>query len=229
MPGHANGHSGNALGKTSRIFDSIEREARNGQEAGDKPLRQAAFIGANHVVGGEQSGAARGGSGRGSPAKLGEVIDRRSDPSLAFVVLGARLPAEGVLVRSRADFVRPQTGEMLALAVKRAGMRPKELVGRADQEIAVEPAHVDGAVGRVMDRVDEGQGSHGVRQANDLLHVVDGAHRIRGVAGGHQARPRGDLRLKSAISNVQSEGSISTKRTRQPRSSSAHQGATLPS
>jgi len=98
VPRDSNGDGGHALSEARRIFDSVKREAGNGQEAADEPLHQGALIGANHIVSGEQGGSARGGRRRGSPAKLGEVIDRRSDSCLAFVVLGAGLPAVGILL-----------------------------------------------------------------------------------------------------------------------------------
>ena len=46
---------------------------------------------------------------------------------------------------------------MLALAIKNAQMRTEEFVRGADQEIAIESAHVDGSVRRVVDGVDVAQ------------------------------------------------------------------------
>jgi hypothetical protein len=84
---------------------------------------------------------------------------------------------------------------MLALAIKRAGMRPKELIGRAGQEIAVEAAHVNRAVRSKMDRINVSQRAYGVSQANNLLYVVDGPHSIGSVANRHKPSACADLPL----------------------------------
>ena len=104
---NTNRHGRHAFGATSGIFDSIKCKAGNRQESADEPLRQAAFVGANHIVGGEQGGTARGDRGRRAPAEFGEVIDGSENPCLAFVVLGAGFPPVGILLPRRADLVRP--------------------------------------------------------------------------------------------------------------------------
>ena len=67
---------------------------------------------------------------------------------------------------------------MLALAVERSHVRTEKFVGRADKKIAIEGAHVNRAVGRVMDGVDEHQGAGGMRELCDFGDGIDCAHGV---------------------------------------------------
>ena len=82
---------------------------------------------------------------------------------------------------------------MLVLAIEHAHVRAEEFVRGADEKVAIERAHVDWAVRRVMHGIDVGHGSHPMRHANNLFYVVDGSHRIRGVANGYQLGAAGDF------------------------------------
>ncbi len=76
--------------------------------------------------------------------------------------------------------------EQLALAVERAHVRAEEFVGRADEKVGVERAHVDGAVGRVMNGVDEHERAGGVRELGDFGDGIDGADGVGGVTDGDE-------------------------------------------
>ncbi len=75
-------------------------------------------------------------------------------------------------------------------------MRTEELVSRANQEIAVEGAHVNRAVRSVVDGIDITQCSRLPRQPHHFGDVVDRAYGIRRITDGHQARALSDFRGK---------------------------------
>ena len=62
----------------------------------------------------------------------------------------------------------------------------KKFVGGASEKIAVECGHIDQAVRSVVNRVDVGQGSGALGEADDFFHRIDGADCIRGVSDGDQ-------------------------------------------
>ncbi len=87
-------------------------------------------------------------------------------------------------------------------------MTSEEFVGRADQEVAVDSLHIDRAVGGVMDGVHVDPGPNCVGHRGDTPHVVDGAHRVGGVAHRHQPRPLVDepfqpIHIQGAIGRVE--------------------------
>ena len=65
-------------------------------------------------------------------------------------------------------------------------MRSEKFVAGADQEVAIERAHIDRSVGRVVHGVDISQRPGCVRQAHYFLHRVDRTNRIRGIADRYQ-------------------------------------------
>ncbi len=91
------------------------------------------------------------------------------------------------------DLVRLQPREVLVLAIQHAHVRSEKFVRGADQEVAIERAHVNWTVRRVMHGIDVGHGSHPMRHTYDFPYVVDGSHRVRGVANGHQPGAAGDF------------------------------------
>src|ERR1700678_1299985 len=127
------------------------------------------------------------------------------------MVESSPLPAVGNVVGVGTQLVGSQTLEMLAFAVENSHVRAEELVGGAGEKIAVEGAHVDGAVGSVVDGVDVAEGSGLPRQLDDLGDVVDGAGGIGRIAGGDEAGARANffrqvLHVERAIGGVESRG-----------------------
>ena len=100
----------------------------------------------------------------------------------------------GIALVIRANFVRPQALQVLALAEEHAHVRAEKFVGGADQKIAIERGDVDQAVRAVVDGVDVGERSGGVREADDFFYRIDGADRVGGVADGDEFRLRIDFR-----------------------------------
>ena len=94
------------------------------------------------------------------------------------------------------DLVGGQAVEDVGLAVQHADVRAKPLVGRAGEEVRVEGADVDRAVGGVGDRVDERQGADFMRARDDLTDRIDRADRVAGVAHRDELRPRAELRFE---------------------------------
>ena len=91
------------------------------------------------------------------------------------------------------DLVGLQPRQVLVLGKQHAHVRSEKFVRGADEEVAVERAHVNWAVRRVMDRIDVGHGSDPVRHTDDFPYIVDGSHRVRGVANGYQPGAAGDF------------------------------------
>ena len=75
-----------------------------------------------------------------------------------------------------------QALQVFALTVEYAHVGPEKFVSRTDQEIAIERAHIDGAVGRVVHGINVGQGTGLAGDAHNLSHVIDGSDRIGGVS-----------------------------------------------
>src|SRR5216683_2418355 len=123
----------------------------------------------------DDCGTACGGLRIRVAAEVGDVVHAGGDAGDAFVVERAPLPAVGNGVSKRANFVRTQAGEMLALAEEDSHVRAKEFVGGADEKIAVE-----------VDGVDVGERSIRVRQTNDFFYRIDGADRVGGIADGDE-------------------------------------------
>ena len=93
----------------------------------------------------------------------------------------------GGAVSAVASFSGSQARADVAAGVQEPDVRAEELVGRAEQEVAVDGAHVDGPVQRVVHGVDDATGApSGVRQVGGAAHVVDGADGVGRVA---DARP----------------------------------------
>ena len=91
------------------------------------------------------------------------------------------------------DLVRLQPRQVLVLGKEHAHVRSEKFVRGADEKVAVERAHVNRAVRRVVNRIDVGYGSHPVRHTDDFPYIVDGSHRVRGVANRYQPGPAGDF------------------------------------
>ena len=77
-----------------------------------------------------------------------------------------------------------------------ADVRPVELVGRADEEVAVPRPHVDQVVRGVVDRVDERQGADRAGEPHGSRDVVDRAEGVRRGADGDELRALADLALE---------------------------------
>ena len=67
-------------------------------------------------------------------------------------------------------------------------MWAEELVGRADQEVAAQGLHIDGAVGGELNCVNVDQGAGGFGQGGELGGGVDRAQGVGGVAESDQGR-----------------------------------------
>ena len=119
------------------------------------------------------------------PAHVGDELDGRGGAGDALVVERAGLELEGRLAKLGAEAQGAHDLGGLAPRVEHADVRREELVGRAEQEVAVEGGDVDDAVQRVVHGVDHGQGSGRSRHLDDAPDVVDGAHRVARPDGGH--------------------------------------------
>ena len=67
---------------------------------------------------------------------------------------------------------------MLAFAVEHAHVWTEKFIGGANQKIAIEGTHVNGAMRRVMNGINVGQSADFACQADDLADVVDCSHRV---------------------------------------------------
>ena len=134
----------------------------------------------------EQRGATIFRGGIGASAEFGDVIDGSADAGDEFLNLRAGFPAIGRMVVGGANFVRMKLLEQLALAVERAHVRAEEFVGRADEKIGVESAHIDGAVRRIVDGVDEHQRPDGVSELGYFGDGIDGADGVGRITDGDE-------------------------------------------
>src|SRR3984957_8109813 len=176
-----------------RIADAVKLESRNLQEPGDEASGQKPLVLLYSLPGREQLGAAAGEGWIEASSQLCQVVHAGDDPADAFVVQRAPLPVKRDRVGIGRDFVGLQAAEMLIFAVQHAHVRTEEFVSGAHQEVAIERAHVNGTVWRVVHRIDIDHGSYRMRQANNLFHVVDGSDRVRGVANRDDLGAAGDL------------------------------------
>ena len=126
-------------------------------------------------------------------ADISDIVNGGDQAGEAFMVLRAGLPAVGQLLGTSAQLVRTQPLQLLALAVENTEVRAEELVAGACQEVAIEGAHINRPVRRVMHRVDERHRPGRVCQAHNLIHVVDGSHRVGCPSHGHQPRVAANL------------------------------------
>ena len=120
-------------------------------------------------------------STKGRP-DFGDVLQRADQTREAFVIERPRLPLVRWRVLRRAHLVRRDGLQQRQPSVEHAQMRPEELVGRANEEVAAERLHVNWAVWRELHRVDEGMRPDLARPANHRRHVVDRPDRVGGVA-----------------------------------------------
>ena len=111
--------------------------------------------------------------GVATAAEFCDVIHGGADSRDQFLHLRAGFPAVGEGVRRGAHFVGLEAEQVLAFSVERAHVRTKKLVRGTSEKIAVERADVNGAVGGVMDGVDEHERARGVGQLDDFGHWID--------------------------------------------------------
>ena len=83
--------------------------------------------------------------------------------------------------------------------VGHAQVRAAPLVGRAEQDVRADRAHVDRLVRRVVDRVDPGERARLVRQGADARGVGHYTHRVRGPGERHHAGALGELPLEIVV------------------------------
>lgn len=159
-------------------------------------------------VGGEQRAAAIFRScWIGAAADFGDVVDGGADSGDQFLKLRTGFPAIGACIGRGANFIRMKFLEQLALAVERAHVRTEKFVGRADQEISVERAHVDGAVRSIVNGVDKHERANGVSELRDFGDGIDGADGVGGVTDGDEFGFRCDflaqvVEIKRAVGSV---------------------------
>ncbi len=146
---------------------------------------QSAFVLLDRAVSRQQRGAATGYRRVHLSPEVSEIVHAGSDAGDAFMIQRAPLPAIGHGVGVGAHLVGLQALQVLALTVENAHVRSEKLVARAHQKIAIQSANINRTVGRIVDRVDVRQRAFLVRQSDNFLHVIDGAHCIRGITDGH--------------------------------------------
>ncbi len=129
----------------------------------------------------------------GTAPQFRQIFDARCDPRNALVVQRSRLPALRHGVSIGTDLIRMQARQMLAFAVEHTHVRPKEFVGRAGKKIAIQLANVNRPVRGVVHCVDVRNRACVARHADDGLHVVDGANRVRRVSHGDNPATRREL------------------------------------
>src|SRR5579859_6158879 len=61
-------------------------------------------------------------------------------------------------------------------------MRTKEFIGRTSQKVTVQGAHINGAMWRVLHRVNKDERSHFASPFDDGCQIVDGAYGVRSIA-----------------------------------------------
>ena len=83
---------------------------------------------------------------------------------------------------------------MALLPVQDAQVGPEVLVGAGHQEVAVQGAHVQQAVGRVVHRVHIHHGAGGTGPGGDVGHGIDGTGEVAGQAHRNQARASANQR-----------------------------------
>ena len=113
------------------------------------------------------------------PADVRQVVDGGDQARESLVVLGARLPPLGRLVRRRAELVRGPRLEQPATHGQHAQVRPEELVRRAREDVGVQPVQIERAMLREVHAVDGDERSHGVDAPDQLGGRWDRAHGVR--------------------------------------------------
>src|SRR5271166_2174952 len=127
-------------------------------------------------------------------ADIGDVLDGCGQTRETFVVLRAGFPAVRQLLCAGTQLVRTQPLQLLALAVKDPEVRTEELVTRAGEKVAIQRAHVNRTVRRVVYRIDERHRAGCMRQPHNLVHVAHGSYGISCPTDGYQTRVTADLR-----------------------------------
>jgi hypothetical protein len=191
--GQAERNRGAAIAESLGIADTEKFQTGDGEQTVDELCEQRHFVLARDFVGGEQFAAAILRVRVSAAANLGDVVDGGADSRDEFLKLRTGFPAIGACVGRGANFIRMKFLEQLALAVERAHVRAEEFVGRADEKIGVERAHIDRAVRRVVNGVDEHERADSVGQLGYFSDGVDGADGVRGVTNGNEFRFAGDF------------------------------------
>src|SRR5262245_37348065 len=111
-------------------------------------------------------------------SQLCQIVDRGGHAGHRLVALGAGHPATRQLFSRRADFVGFQSLQVLPFSIECSGVRREELVRRAGQEIAVEGAHINSTMRRIMYRVDEAERTNTMSELCNLGHIVNGANGV---------------------------------------------------
>src|SRR5882724_11034053 len=132
-----------ALVKSLRISYAEDVYARNREQSFDESRNERRFIRPSRAVRGQQGLTAFFHRPIAMPPKFRNVIDRRRNSRDQFLNLRPGLPAFGRGVRRRSHFVRLEPFQVLLLAIQGSHVRPKELVRRARQKIAVERLYVN--------------------------------------------------------------------------------------
>ena len=132
----------------------------------------------NGAIGGQQSGASLLNRRVHVMTEIREVFNAGGDPRDAFVVQRTPLPAKGTVIREGTHFVGLQAFKVLPLSVEHAHVRTKEFVSGANEKITIQRAHVNGAVGRVVDGINVTKGASFSGEAHRFFDIVDRAHRI---------------------------------------------------
>src|SRR5436309_12167129 len=72
-----------------------------------------------------------------------QVVYRTYQSCQSFVILCARFPTLRSSIACRADFICRKALQVFGLAIENTEMRPKELIGRTNQEVGSERLHID--------------------------------------------------------------------------------------
>ena len=182
-----------ALIEPPLIGDAQNLHAADALQSLNQPGQKHALIGHGRSVSRKQRIAAIACSWIAATPQFREVVDRGTNSRDQLLHLRSGFPALRRNIRGRPHLVGLQPLEMLALSIKRSHMRPKKLVRRANQEIAIQGLHVDRTVRRVMHGIDEHHRARGMDQFRNLRHRIDRAHHVRRIANSNELGPRRNL------------------------------------
>ena len=129
---------------------------------------------------------------------------------------------------ARAEFGHVERLDQALTAVHDPNVGAVELVGRADQEIAVELPELHRRVRYVVHRVHQRERSGGPGQPHRGRHVIHGTECVGRRADGEESGARGERRFERGPVELPVARSTSTIRSVMPRSRArACQGATF--
>src|SRR5438034_1982531 len=107
-----------------------------------------------------------------------KILHRAKGTSDRLKTLCARLELIRGQIPGGTNFIRRQAVKQFVLAVENAKVRPKELVGRASQEITVQRLHIDWPVWSVLDGIHETERTCPVGKLYHPAHIIDSADSV---------------------------------------------------